>query len=225
MEPIRIATVYTGMPVSLVATVENEIKRALKDVPITFLTLSDPSIISEVVQNGSPTPGAARRLAALLMMAVQENADIVLNGCSSVGDIADAAAPLFAAMGVKLLRIDEYMARVTVRNHARIGVLATLNSTLEPTKALVRRIAAEEGRKVEIVDALADGAFGVSAEQLEKMLLEKTASLVDQVDCFLLAQGSMASSEAAIAQATGKPAYSSPRFAAQAIAQAVSEMQ
>lgn len=217
--PTRVAVVYTGMPASLVQTVEAEIRSALPGAPITILSLSDPSIIDDAVKNGSPSPEAARRLVSMYMNAVQQGADLVMNGCSSVGDIADSAKPLFQAIGVPLVRIDERMARTAVCNHNRIGVLATLASTLEPTKRLIRRIALEEGMEVEIVDALVDGAFGVSPERLREMLIEKTVSLMDRVDCFLLAQASMASGERAIAEATGKPAYASPRFGAADIAE------
>lgn len=218
-KPTRVAVVYTGMPASLVQTVEAEIRAALPGAPLTILSLSDPSIIDDAVRNGGPSPEAARRLAGMYMSAVQQGADLVLNGCSSVGDIADAAKPLFQAIGVPFVRIDERMARTAVRSHSRIGVLATLASTLEPTKRLIRRVAREEGVEVEIVDALADGAFGVPPERLREMLTEVTVSLADLADCFLLAQASMASSECAIAEATGKPAYASPRFGAADIAE------
>ena len=219
MKSIRLATVYTDMPLSLIATVENEIRSALGETPVTFLTLSDPSIIEDAIKNGAPSPMAARRLASLYLTAVQEGADIVLNACSSVGDIADAAASLFDKMGVKFLRIDERMAHEAVCSHHRIGILATLKTTLAPTKALVERAAHEEGRQIEIVEALADGLFGVSAQRLSQALTEKATALKDRVDCFVLAQGSMASSESDIQQAIQKPVYSSPRFAARAIAE------
>ena len=218
-ENLKIAVIYTGMPAYLVDSVESEIKKALNGRAVTFLTLSDPRIIADAVENGSPSPLAARRLYSLYHMAIAGGADIVYNGCSSVGDIADEAKIMFKRIGVPFVRIDENMAQRAVREYKRIGVLATLPSTLAPTKRLVARSAQEAARTVTIVDALADKAFGVPLEQQAPLLIEKAMTINDDVDCFVLAQGSMAICRAAIEEATGKPVYDSPRYGAMAIAQ------
>ncbi len=223
-EQLKIAVVYTGMPASLVDSVETQIKSALRGRAVTFLSLSDPSIIADAVKNGSPSSEAAKRLFFLYQTAVMQGADIVYNACSSVGDIADDAKPVFARMGVPIVRIDEYMARSAVLQHKRIGVLATLGSTLEPTKRLIERVAGEEECEVFIKDALANGAFGLSGGELSKALVEKAASVSGETDCILLAQGSMAGSKEAIERATGKPVYDSPSYGALAIAKIVEEI-
>ncbi len=214
LKPLKIAVVYTGMPTSLVNLVESSIKQVLIDRPVTFLSFSAPDIIEDAIVNGSPSPPAVRRLSALYLHAVQQGAHIVYNACSSVGDIADAAKPLFEKMQIPFVRIDEGMARAAVGEHRTICVIATLSATLEPTKRLIRNMAEQEGRNVTLVDTLAEGAFGVSAQQLEELLVARALPLSDRVDCFLLAQGSMAGCEKAISLATGKPVYSSPRYGA-----------
>ncbi|MGI5900143.1 MAG: aspartate/glutamate racemase family protein [Christensenellales bacterium] len=223
-EQIRIAVVYTGMPVSLVDNIESQIKKALDERAVTFLSLSDPSIIADAVKNGSPSKEAAKRLFFLYQTAVMQGADIVYNACSSVGDIAEDAKPAFARMGVPFIRIDEYMARKAVLEHRRIGVLATLSSTLEPTKRLIEKVAREEGRDITITGALADGAFGLSSDELSAVLIEKARSVSGETDCILLAQGSMGSSKKAIENATGKPVYDSPSHGALAVAEIANEI-
>jgi hypothetical protein len=68
---------------------------------------------------------------------------------------------------------------------------------------------------------LADDAFGLKQDALEKVLVARAEAGREQVDCFLLAQGSMAGCEAAIARATDLPVYSSPRHGAEAVARAL----
>jgi hypothetical protein len=217
---LKIAAVYTGISTPLMEMVEGEARRALAGADVTFLTLSDPSIIADANKFGRVTPQAARRLVRMYMDGVLSGADIVYNICSSVGDVADAMQPAFAAMGLPLVRIDEEMARAAIRTCRRIGVLATLQSTLQPTKRLLSRCAREAGVEIELVDVLADGAFGLSAGELAEVLVKKAASIAPRADCILLAQGSMAACEQAIADATGRPAFSSPRFGAAALKQA-----
>jgi len=217
----RIAVVYTGMPLSLVGMVEAALGEALPKEAYTLLSLGNPSIIEDAIRNGSPSEQAARDLVTMYMAAAHQGARVILNACSSVGDIADTARPLLDRMGVRLIRIDEDMARAAVQRHRRIGVLATLRSTLAPTVRLIERAAAEEGQKIELVEMLADDAFGMTQEALERVLVRRAEAGRGQMDCCLLAQGSMAGCEAAIARATDLPVYSSPRYGAEAVARAL----
>ena len=58
-----------------------------------------------------------------------------------------------------VLRVDQPMADRAVATAQRIGVIATLPTTLEPTADLIRRRAAAAGKNIELDDALCDGAF------------------------------------------------------------------
>jgi L-lactate permease len=217
---LKIAVVYTGITSSLMEMVESEARRALTGANVTFLTFSNPSIIEAANKHGHVTHEAARDLVRMYMAGMAAGADIIYNICSSVGDVADTVRPAFGAMGMPFVRIDEDMAREAICTGRRIGVLATLQSTLQPTRRLLLRYAKEAGKEIELVDALANGAFGLSDAELAKVLVEKAASIAPRVDCMLLAQGSMAACEQAIADATGKPAFSSPRFGALALKKA-----
>lgn len=221
---VKIAAVYTGMPVSLVENVEREIFDALRGIKVTILTMSDPSVISDAIKNGRPGVRAVRNLVRMYIDGVMAGADVVYNICSSVGDIADLAMPLFSEMGVPLVRVDEEMARTAVRSADRIGILATLPSTLNPTKRLVGRLAGEAKKQIELVEILADGAFGAPAGEADRLLVEKSTAIADSVDCILLAQGSMAASGKKIAAAVKKPVFSSPAYGARALRKVIENM-
>ncbi|MBO7358626.1 MAG: Asp/Glu/hydantoin racemase [Clostridia bacterium] len=212
----KIALVYTGMPFSLVKRVEAELTKVFEGDKLTFVTLSDPSIIADAVKNGSPSHEALKRLNAMYARAAEAGAEAILNICSSVGDFAAACQGAYALMGVPLVRIDEEMAMRATASYDRIGVIATLSSTLEPSLRLLRACAEKQGRTVELQGVLADNAFGGGAEKLIE-----AAKKLDAPGCLVLAQGSMADNAGEVAAATGLPVFESPSNGAKAVYQAV----
>jgi hypothetical protein len=60
---------------------------------------------------------------------------------------------------VPVLRVDQPMADKAVQLGKRIGVVATLSTTLNPTSDLVRRRAAVAGKEIELKSVLCEGAF------------------------------------------------------------------
>ena len=204
---MKIGIVYTSTTPELIETVNAELKKQLGE-DVEFLNYEDPSILAEVRDAEFVTAGAAARLVTMFMQAVQDKAEVVLNCCSSVGEVADAAVSIGKFTGV------EEMCREAVRLGKRIGVLATLPTTLEPTKHTIVRVSRELGKQVTLVDGLVEGAFGVDQEQF-KALLGKTAEQIrDQADVILLSQGSMAYAETFLSETYGIPVVSSPRFGA-----------
>jgi len=85
----------------------------------------------------------------------------------------------------------------------------------------VERVAREAGKKVELVDCLVDGAFGLDQDQFKARLTESAATIIDKVDVVVLAQGSMAYVERDIERAVNRPTLSSPRFGAAALRDAL----
>jgi Asp/Glu/hydantoin racemase len=213
---MKIGIVYTSTTPELIETVNTEIRKNLGETP-EILNYEDPSILAEVREHGYVTAGAAARLVGMFMQAVSDGADAILNCCSSVGEVADASKDIGRYTGIPIVRIDEEMCREAVRNGNRIGVLATLPTTLEPTKNTILRVAREMNRHVELVDGLIDGAFGINQDQFKQMLCDKAAEICDKVDVILLAQGSMAYAEEVMHEKTGLPVLSSPRFGAVAL--------
>lgn len=210
---MKAALVYTSTTPELIELVNHEVRKNIGE-EAEILSLQNPGILAAVREAGYVTPKAAADLIAMYMEAVQQGADAILNICSSVGEVADCMQTAAAYIGVPIVRIDEEMCREAVRLGSRIAVLATLPTTLEPTKNTVLRVAREMGRHVEMVDGLIDGAFGLDQEQFRKLLLDKAAQVKDDADVILLAQGSMAYVEEDISRKMGIPTLSSPRFGA-----------
>jgi hypothetical protein len=68
----------------------------------------------------------------------------------------EAAATLSS---VPVLRVDQPMADLAVSKGTRIGVVATLPTTLEPTADLVKRRAQAAGKEIQLTTRLCEGAF------------------------------------------------------------------
>lgn len=217
---MKVALVYTSTTPELIKLVEELVGDLLpKDTEI--ISYQDPSILAEVREAGYVTAPPAARLVGMYMQAVSDGADAILNICSSVGEVADAAQDIGKYTGIPIVRIDEDMCREAVRKGWRIGVIATLPTTLTPTKNTITRVAREMNKHVELVDVLVDGAFGLDQEQFKELMSKYIGEVSDKVDVILFAQGSMAYCEEYIQQKYGKLVVSSPRFGAVALKEAL----
>lgn len=217
---MKIAIVYTSTTPELIQLVEREFKAQLP-AETEYISFEDPSILAEVREAGKVTTLPAARLIGLYTEAMAAGADGILNTCSSVGEVADSVQEMARYTGVPIVRIDEEMCREAVRSGQRIAVMATLPTTLEPTKHTILRVAREMNRQVELVDSLVEGAFGLNQESFKEKMVEYAGQVADKADVILFAQGSMAYCEEVIAQEYGKTVLSSPRFGAMAMAEAM----
>lgn len=219
---MKVALVYTSTTPELIELVEKEVGDVLSR-ETEVASYQDPSILAEVRDAGYVTAPPAARLVGMYMTAVSEGADAILNLCSSVGEVADAAQDIARYTGIPIVRVDEEMCREAVRQGKRIGVMATLPTTLNPTKNTILRVAREMNRQVELVDALVDGGFGLDQEQFKALMSEYAGTIADKVDVILFAQGSMAYCEEYIHEKYGKVVLSSPRFGAAALKDALAK--
>lgn len=213
---MKVGLIYTSTTPELIELVEREVKKQLGD-GVEMVSYQDPSILADVREAGYVTAAPAARLIGMYMEAVEAGVDAMLNLCSSVGEVADCAQDAARYIGVPIVRVDEEMCREAVREGSKIAVMATLPTTLEPTKNTVLRVAREMGKHVELIDALVDGAFGLDQEQFKDLMAKKAGEVAAGADVILFAQGSMAYCEEYIAEMYQKIVLSSPRFGAEAL--------
>lgn len=217
---MKVALVYTSTTPELIELVEEEVGKVLPE-ETEILSYQDPSILADVRTAGYVTPAPAARLIGMYMEAISAGADAVLNICSSVGEVADSVQDVAKYTGIPIVRIDEEMCRDAVRNGNKIVVMATLPTTLEPTKNTIKRVAREMNKHVELIDCLVDGAFGLDQEQFKTLMTEYAGKVADKADVILFAQGSMAYCEDIIREKYGKMVASSPRYGAPALRDAL----
>lgn len=160
---------------------------------VATFNIVDDSLVRAIGAKGGITPDIAARVAGYIGSAASGDADFILVTCSSIGPAVEAAA---GSVKMPVLRVDQPMADLAVATGRRIGVIATLPTTLNPTADLVRRRAALAGRPIELTSRLCDGAFealmaGDPAKH-DALVGAALQELVTQVDVILLAQASMA---------------------------------
>ncbi len=176
--------------------------------------MADESLIKNTIAAQGLTKSTIRRLIQMIGSAHEGGADAVMVTCSSVGPAIAVARNQF---DFPILRIDESMAEAAVNAGPRIGVAATLRTTLDPTIALIQQTADAAGRAIEIVPSLAEGAFeAVLAGDMarhDSLLMASLERLMQQVDVVVLAQASMARVMPQMHINGGPPILSSPELA------------
>lgn len=160
---------------------------------VSVFNIVDDSLIKDVIARGELTSQTARRVVNYVGSAEAAGADFILVTCSSIGAAVEASAPLTK---VPVLRVDQPMADQAVKTGKRIGVIATLPTTLAPTSDLVKRRAAAAGKEIELTSRLCEGAFEAlmsgDAAKHDAMVADALRELSAKVDVILLAQASMA---------------------------------
>ena len=187
---------------------------------VTIFNIVDDSLIKDVIAKGELTPKTARRVVDYVGSAERAGADFILVTCSSIGAAVEYSSFLTK---VPVLRVDQPMADEAIRCGKRIGVVATLPTTLAPTSDLVKRRAIIEGKEIEITSVLCEGAFealmsgDVAAH--DSMVSKALKQLSSQVEVIILAQASMARVVEGLAEEDKVvPILSSPSLAIQYLA-------
>ncbi|MFJ2633788.1 aspartate/glutamate racemase family protein [Streptomyces sp. NPDC087422] len=179
----------------------------------------DDSLLSVTRAEGGVRAGTARRLLGHVWSAADAGADFVLVTCSSLGEAVELTRPFST---VPVLRIDERMAEEAVRSGPRIGVIATLGTTLAPTANLIRRAAEQAHAPLELVETLCVGAFEAQAAgdpaAHDALVREALGELIPRCDVIVLAQASMSRIVAELDEAPRIPVLASPRSALEALA-------
>ncbi len=176
------------------------------------INLMDDSILPHL-RNGGTIEDIEDRLTQYVRIAESIGAEGILHVCSSIRDLVPRVQQQVA---IPIVCIDEAMAKAAVRDYERVGIVATLPTTLEPTLSLLQRTAAGVDHPVRIVPMLVEGAFARlqdgDAAGHDALLVEAFQNLVDDVDVVVLAQASMARVVATLPAAVQERFLSSPRL-------------
>lgn len=187
---------------------------------VNVFNIVDDSLIKDVISRNELTKLTSKRVVDHVASAEAAGADFILVTCSSIGAAIESAAGL---TGVPVLRVDQPMADLAVNTGKKIGVIATLPTTLGPTSDLVKRRAAVAGKEIELTSILCEGAFealmGGQPEKHDEMVAKALVELSAKVDVIVLAQASMSRVVDGLPDAEKRvPILASPALAIQHIA-------
>ncbi len=145
--------------------------------------------------------------------------DLILLACSTFNRAVELARPMIET---PMLQIDRPMMDLAVQQGRRVGLLATVPTTVPSSERLLRLAAEEAGKKIDIKTRLCREAFQVlkagNPERHNQMLLEEIDGLSRQVDAIVLAQVSMTALEPFL-DGTKVPVYNSGRTAFERVRQ------
>lgn len=173
----------------------------------------DDSLLAEVLENGGVTKAVIKRICTYAVLAEEViGADLIFNQCSSVGEAADIATKL---VNVPLIKVDEKMAEEACKIGNKIGVIATLQTTLGPTVRLIHKTANNFKKEIQITEKLCEGAFDLlrsgDIKAHNEMVIEAIKKLSKEVDVIVCAQGSMVTLLDKLGETT-VPVLTSPRL-------------
>jgi aspartate/glutamate racemase len=135
--------------------------------------------------------------------------DVILLACSTFNFAAELGRPM---VNTPIMQIDRTMMEMAVDHGSRVGMLATLATTVPSSERLLRIVAAERRKDVEITTVLRPEAFEAiqkgDAATHNAILLEEIDKLSGKVDSIVMAQLSM-SALAPFLKETRVPVYDS----------------
>ena len=211
--PQTLALIHTS---SIFLTVETSLMRMFGEImpDVKLINILDDSLLAHCMAEQRISPAVMRRMCSYVVAAEGTGADAALSLCSSLGPAIDLARKL---VSIPIIKIDDAHTEKAARDADRIGVMATVGTTLGPTVALIREKAMSLNKTVEVRQSLSDVAFqallaGDKARH-DAVVIDAARQLAPEVDLLLFAQASMARLAPDVEQATGKQVLTSPRLA------------
>lgn len=129
----KIAILHTSMVfVSVEPALDNLIDELIPEAEVIHFVDSD--VLATVVREQGISPQSEARMVHLAQAAEAAGADIIFSACSSLGPALDVAA---GVVSTPVVKIDEAMAARASQEGSRVGVLATVPTTLGPTSDLI----------------------------------------------------------------------------------------
>jgi len=187
----RLTLIHTSA--TLVPVFQDLCKKHLGDKDVEVYHISDDSLIKNTIQRNELTADTKRRVTQYIRSAEESGADYIMVTCSSIGPAVEMGADL---VEVPVLRVDRPMADHAIETGSRIGVAATLPTTLGPTADLIQRRAAAAGKEIELNTDCVEGAFEAlmsgQAEEHDAKVAGSIRNLMTNSDVIVLAQASMA---------------------------------
>lgn len=208
---VKILTVlHTGL--TTVPVIGRQLKEiAPMDVVVRHVV--DDSLLVDTRLAGYMTDDVAHRIVDYVKLAESHGSDCVLFACSSVGPAADMAQKV---VKIPVLKIDGPMAEAAIERGPRVAILATVSTTLKPTRELIEKAACEKGVKIEIETRLSDKAFDKlsegDVEEHNRLLIGDIAKAASEFDVVVLAQASMTNILPVLPEDVSRKVLTSPRL-------------
>jgi hypothetical protein len=178
-----------------VETFDGLLRRRRAALPVRHYVEED--LLRRVKETGAVTPDMQSEVRRAVHTAFENGATVLLCTCSSIGPLVEG---MRGSVRGALLRVDRPMARLAVAASDRIALVATLRSTLPPTRALLIEEAEKAWKTITVVEIVCDSAWGKfeagDREGYLREIGEAVRGVAGKVGAVVLAQASMMGAEA-----------------------------
>lgn len=169
------------------------LKERVPGVRVEFIT--DSTLLPDVRAAGGPTQAVIDRMTLYARAAEISGADLIVNSCSTVGEVADIYAK---AVSIPVMKVDKPMAEKAVELGSNIALIATVETTLGPSQRLIESIGRLQGKEMHCTRFLQNDAWNAlqagHPEEQNRILLAAIRELDKQgFDAIVMAQVSMRS--------------------------------
>jgi len=186
-------TIYFVHTIGGIEKTFNDLAGELIGPDIKCRHISDESLIRRIIANQGLTKDVRRRFMENIIAAEDAGADLIQVTCSSVTPVIPCAREL---VDIPVFSVDEPMAELAVGSYRSIGVMATNAGTLAPSSDLLRDKAREQGKDIQILPVLCEGAYQVllSGDKAahDRIVSGYFRDLAEKTEVIVLAQASMA---------------------------------
>lgn len=167
------------------------LKEKVPGVRVEFIT--DSTLLSDVRAAGGPTEAVINRMTLYAKAAEISGADLIVNSCSTVGEVADIYEK---EVKIPVMKVDLPMAQEAVALGTKIALIATVETTLGPSQRLIEKVGASQGKQMACAQYLQNPAWDAlqagRPEEHNRILMESIRQL-DKMgyDAIVMAQVSM----------------------------------
>ena len=167
------------------------LKEKVPGVRVEFIT--DSTLLSDVRANGGPSRSVIDRMTLYAKAAELSGADLIVNSCSTVGEVADIYEK---EVNIPVMKVDLPMAQEAVSLGTKIALIATVETTLSPSQRLIEKEGGKLGKKMECTQYLQNAAWDAlqagHPEEHNRILMENIRKLDEMgYDAIVMAQVSM----------------------------------
>jgi len=219
-----LALIHTSMVFINVETMMSDIFREVMP-DVRLINVVDDSLLPDVMAVGHIPDVVTDRMCDYVVAAEKTGADVILSLCSSLGPSIDSAR---GKVKIPVLKIDDAMSTKAATEGVRIGVMATVPTTLGPTCDLIQEKADGQSKEIAIERCLVEGAFGClmggDKGKHDEMVFRAAQELAKTVDLIAFAQASMTRLAAHTGEITNLNVLTSPRLAIEYTKQVLDEV-
>ena len=204
-----ITMIHTVFPV--VDNFKAIFEKKLGNQPATIYNIVDDSILPRILNNGSISPEIVSTVYQHISSAEKMGSDLILVTCSSISEVVDMVSPLIS---VPVIKVDDVMTDEAIKIADTLGVVATIETTLNPTINQLRKKMAIAEKEIKIVPLLCSDAYKAlinenNPEKHDLLLYKAIEEIIEDVDAIVLAQASMARLLPKLKKLTNKPILTS----------------